>query len=51
MTEPQQAVFVVANDVAIFLFKKSKSVVVSPFKIHDARDLVLAENVPSACAI
>ena len=36
---------------SIFLFKEKKNIVVTPFKIQEIRDLVLAENVPSACVI
>ena len=48
---PRDAIFVVADDIAIFLFKEKMNIVVTPFKITDVRDFVLAENVPSACAI
>ena len=51
MAQPMDAIFVVANDVVIFLFKSRKTVVVTPFSINDVRGLVLAENVPSACTI
>ena len=34
------------NDVAIFLYKARKNIVVNPFKIQEFRELVLAENLP-----
>ena len=51
MEKPLDAIFVLAGDIAIFLFKEKKNIVVTPFKIEDVRDFVLAENVPSACAM
>lgn len=49
--QPKDAIFVLADDIAIFLFKDKKNIVVTPFKITDVRDFVLAENVPSACTL
>jgi len=51
LEQPSDAIFVLANDIAIFLFKDKKTMVVTPFKIQEIRDLILAENVPSACVI
>lgn len=51
MDAPKDAIFVLAADTAIFLFKDKKNIVVNPFKIEDVRDFILAENVPSACAM
>ena len=51
MDAPKDAIFVLAADPAIFLFKDKKNIVVNPFKIEDVRDFILAENVPSACAM
>ena len=51
MTEPSEAIFVLVNDIAVFVAKQKKNIVVSPFKIQEIRDLVLAENVPSACTL
>lgn len=45
------AIFVLADDVAMFLYAEKKTIVVSPFKIQSIRDLILAENAPSACAM
>jgi len=42
---------VLVNDVAIFLYKARKNIVVNPFKIQEFRELVLAENLPSACTL
>ena len=50
-SEPQDSIFVLANDVAIFLYKQRKNIVVTPFKILDIKELVIAENVPSACTM
>lgn len=49
--EPKEAIFVLADDIAIFLFKAKKNIVVTPFKIEEAKEFVLAENVPSACTL
>lgn len=51
MSEPTPAIFVVVADIVIFLYKKRKTVVVNPFKIHEIPEMVCAENVPSACTI
>jgi len=50
-SEPQDSIFVLANDVVIFLYKQRKNIVVTPFKILDIKELVIAENVPSACTM
>lgn len=51
MEEPTEAILVIANDVFVLLYKQRKTVVVNPFDINEVRDLILAENVPSACTI
>lgn len=51
MDAPKDAIFVLAADTVIFLFKDKKNIVVNPFKIEDIKDLILAENMPSACAM
>ena len=51
LDQPRDAIFVLVADIAIFLFKEKKNIVVTPFKIQEIRDLILAENVPSACTI
>ena len=51
MDAPKDAIFVVADDVAVLLFKEKKNIVVTPFKIDDVIEFTLAENAPSACAI
>lgn len=33
------------------MFKSKKTILVTPFKIHEIRDMVIAENVPSACTM
>ena len=35
---PRDAIFVVADDIAILLFKEKKNIVVTPFKFTEIRD-------------
>ena len=48
--DPAESIFIIANDVVIMMYKQTKQMVINPFKMEVISNLLLAENVPSACA-
>ena len=46
-----EAILVLAEEIVIILFKFNKAPVVAPFPISAFTNLMLAENVPSACTL
>jgi len=46
-----EAILVLAEEVVILLFKFNKAPVVQPFSIKAITNMMLAENVPSACTL
>ena len=52
LTQPENAIFVIANDNIIMVYSSAKkSVIMSPFNISQVMEVNFADQVPSACSL